>query len=99
MSADAHVNKTLIGKRNSDWVRWYLAFPRNQGVISYTPQTPFFADLEKARLGQIPWYQVLEEPGFLDTPLLVGGDVFAVPRELRPYIAGCYQQCRRDDGG
>jgi molybdate/tungstate transport system substrate-binding protein len=65
MSADAHVNKTLMGRRNGDWVRWYLAFARNQEVISYTPQSPFFADLEKARLGEIPWYQVLMEPGFV----------------------------------
>jgi molybdate/tungstate transport system substrate-binding protein len=65
MSADAHVNKTLMGERNGDWVRWYLAFARNEEVISYTPQSPFFAELEKARLGEIPWYKVLMEPGFV----------------------------------
>jgi molybdate/tungstate transport system substrate-binding protein len=65
MSADAHVNATLMGPSNGDWVRWYLAFARNQEVISYTPKSHFFADLEKARLGQMPWYQVLEEPGFV----------------------------------
>jgi molybdate/tungstate transport system substrate-binding protein len=65
MSADAHVNKTLMGPSNGDWVRWFLAFARNQEVISYTPQSPFFAQLEKARLGEIPWYQVLMEPGFI----------------------------------
>jgi molybdate/tungstate transport system substrate-binding protein len=65
MSADAHVNKTLMGQANGDWVRWYLAFARNQEVISYTPQSPFYAQLEEARLGEIPWYQVLMEPGFI----------------------------------
>ena len=65
MSADAHVNKTLMGASNGNWVRWYLAFARNQEVISYTPQSPFFAELERARLGEIPWYKVLEEPGFV----------------------------------
>jgi molybdate/tungstate transport system substrate-binding protein len=65
MSADAHVNKTLMGPRNGDWVRWYLAFARNQEVISYTPQSPFYSQLEQARLGKIPWYQVLTEPGFI----------------------------------
>lgn len=65
MSADAHVNKTLMGPGNGDWVGWFLAFARNQEVISYTPQSPFFADLEKARLGEIPWYKVLTEPGFV----------------------------------
>lgn len=65
MSADAHVNRTLMGPSNGDWVKWYLAFARNQEVISYTPQSPFFAQLEEARLGEIPWYKVLMEPGFV----------------------------------
>lgn len=65
MSADAHVNRVLMGRPNGDWVRWYLAFARNREVISYTPQSPFFAELEQARLGKIPWYQVLTEPGFV----------------------------------
>jgi molybdate/tungstate transport system substrate-binding protein len=65
MSADAHVNQTLIGPENGDWVRWYLAFARNQEVISYTPNSPFFAELERARLGEVPWYDVLTEPGFV----------------------------------
>lgn len=65
LSADAHVNQTLMGPDNGDWVRWYLTFARNEEVISYTPKSRFFADLEKARLGQVPWYQVLMEPGFV----------------------------------
>ncbi|HEY5319135.1 MAG TPA: extracellular solute-binding protein [Solirubrobacteraceae bacterium] len=65
MSADARVDKTLMGARNGDWVRWYMAFARNQEVISYTTQSPFYAELEKARLGEIPWYKVLMEPGFV----------------------------------
>lgn len=65
MSADAHVNETLIGPGNGDWVRLYLAFARNQEVISYTPSSHFFAELERARLGEVPWYEVLTEPGFV----------------------------------
>jgi molybdate/tungstate transport system substrate-binding protein len=65
MSADAHVNKMLIGPENGDWVRWYLAFARNQEVITYTPGSRFFAELERARLGEVPWYEVLTEPGFV----------------------------------
>lgn len=48
-------------------VRSYLAsrtIARNE-MVDYTPQSHFFADLEKARLGQLPWYQVLTEPGFV----------------------------------
>jgi molybdate/tungstate transport system substrate-binding protein len=65
MSADAHVNETLIGPQNGDWVRWYLAFARNQEVISYTPGSRFFAELERARRGEVPWYEVLTQPGFV----------------------------------
>jgi molybdate/tungstate transport system substrate-binding protein len=65
MSADAHVNETLIGPQNGDWVRWYLAFARNQEVISYTPASRFYTELERARLGEVPWYEVLTEPGFV----------------------------------
>jgi molybdate/tungstate transport system substrate-binding protein len=65
MSADAHVNQTLIGADNGDWVRWYLAFARNQEVISYTPKSRFFAELERARRGEVPWYRVLMLPGFV----------------------------------
>jgi hypothetical protein len=32
--------------------------------------------------------------GFLDTPVLVGGDGSAVPRTLRRYIDGCYERQR-----
>jgi len=65
MSADAHVNETLTGPQNGDWVRWYLAFARNQEVISYTPGSRFFTELERARRGEVPWYEVLTEPGFV----------------------------------
>jgi molybdate/tungstate transport system substrate-binding protein len=65
MSAGAQVNQELLGARNGNWARWFLVFARNEMVITYSPQSPFFADLEKARLGQVPWYQVLTEPGFV----------------------------------
>jgi hypothetical protein len=32
-------------------------------VIAYTPKSRFFNDLEKARTGEIPWYEVLSKPG------------------------------------
>jgi molybdate/tungstate transport system substrate-binding protein len=32
-------------------------------VIAYTPNSPFFSDLERARKGEIPWYEVLSEDG------------------------------------
>lgn len=65
MSADANVNRQLMGKKNGDWVRWYLTFARNAEVINYTPESKFFADLEQARLGKVPWYEVVSQPGFV----------------------------------
>jgi molybdate/tungstate transport system substrate-binding protein len=32
-------------------------------VIAYTPNSPFFNDLERARKGETPWYEVLTESG------------------------------------
>ncbi len=65
LSAGAQVNQQLLGPRNGNWASWFLVFARNEMVINYSPQSRFFADLEKARLGKIPWYQVLTEPGFV----------------------------------
>ena len=65
LSAGAGVNQQLLGPRNGNWEQWFLVFARNEMVITYTPQSRFFPDLEKARLGQLPWYQVLTEPGFV----------------------------------
>ena len=33
-------------------------------VIAYSPTSHFHLDLDKAKKGEIPWYQVLSEPGF-----------------------------------
>src|SRR5918999_3901954 len=33
-------------------------------VIAYSPNSRFFNDLERARTGEIPWYQVLSKQGF-----------------------------------
>jgi molybdate/tungstate transport system substrate-binding protein len=62
ISADAHLNRTLMGPRNGDWARWFLVFGRNEEVITYSARSRFFADLEKARLGEVSWYQVVMEP-------------------------------------
>jgi molybdate/tungstate transport system substrate-binding protein len=41
---------------------WLVKFASAEMVISYSPNSPFFNDLEKARNGEIPWYQVLAMP-------------------------------------
>jgi molybdate/tungstate transport system substrate-binding protein len=42
---------------------WLIKFASAEMVIAYTPNSPFFNDLERARKGEIPWYEVLSEDG------------------------------------
>lgn len=40
---------------------WLVKFASAEIVIAYTPTSPFFNDLEKARKGELPWYEVLSK--------------------------------------
>ncbi len=42
---------------------WLISFASAEVVIAYTPNSPFFDDLEKARMGELPWYEVLAKDG------------------------------------
>ncbi len=41
---------------------WLVKFGAAEMVIAYSPNSRFFNDLEKARTGEIPWYEVLSNP-------------------------------------
>ena len=41
---------------------WLIKFGSAEMVIAYSPKSRFFSDLEKARTGEKPWYQVLSSP-------------------------------------
>src|ERR671921_361072 len=43
---------------------WLVKFGSAEMVIAYSPKSRFFSDLEKARTGEIPWYQVLSKQDF-----------------------------------
>ena len=43
---------------------WLVKFGSAEMVIAYSPKSRFFSDLEKARNGEIPWYQVLTKQDF-----------------------------------
>ena len=45
-------------------VDWLLKFGSAEIVIAYSPNSPHFGDLEKARMGKIPWYDVVSQDGF-----------------------------------
>jgi molybdate/tungstate transport system substrate-binding protein len=44
-------------------VDWLVKFGSAEMVIAYTPRSRFFDDLENARTGEIPWYEVVSKPG------------------------------------
>jgi molybdate/tungstate transport system substrate-binding protein len=41
---------------------WLIKFGSAEMVIAYSPKSRFISDLDKARTGEIPWYQVLSNP-------------------------------------
>src|SRR5919112_2858181 len=43
---------------------WLIKFASAEMVIAYSPTSHFYSDLEKARKGEIPWYEVLSKQGF-----------------------------------
>ena len=63
ISADANVDKSLMGASNGNYVSWYVPFIRTSLVIGYNPNSKFAADFQAAASGSKPWYQVLEKSG------------------------------------
>ena len=45
-------------------VDWLLKFEAAEIVIAYSNNSPHFGNLEKARMGEIPWYEVVSQDGF-----------------------------------
>jgi len=60
ISASPAQNARLEGKTNGNWVSWYATFATSALVIGYNPKSRF-----AARLGSRPWYDVVNQPGFL----------------------------------
>ena len=60
LSASPAVNRTLQGSANGNWVSWYASFGSSPLVLGYNPSSKFAADLRTK-----PWYDVIDQPGFL----------------------------------
>jgi molybdate/tungstate transport system substrate-binding protein len=45
-------------------VEWLVKFASAEIVIAYSSVSHFHVELEKAKIGLIPWYRVLSQPGF-----------------------------------
>lgn len=44
--------------------QWLVKFASAEIVIAYLPNSHFYIDLEKVRMGEIPWYKVLSKQHF-----------------------------------
>ena len=60
ISASPTVNKTLEGSADGNWVSWYASFGSSPLVLGYNPSSKFAGDLRTK-----PWYDVIDQPGFL----------------------------------
>jgi molybdate/tungstate transport system substrate-binding protein len=43
---------------------WLLEFGSSEMVIAYSPNSPYYDDLEKAKKGDMPWYDAISKEGF-----------------------------------
>ena len=60
ISASPAVNASLGGSANGDWVSTYKEFGYSPLVLGYNPASKFAKDLKT-----MPWYEVVDLPGFL----------------------------------
>jgi molybdate/tungstate transport system substrate-binding protein len=60
ISASPAVNQTLEGPANGNWVSWYASFGSSPLVLGYNTSSRFAGALRMK-----PWYDVIDEPGFL----------------------------------
>jgi len=60
ISASPEVNQTLEGSANGNWVSWYAEFGSSPLMLGYNPSSKFAKALRTK-----PWYNVIDEPGFL----------------------------------
>ena len=60
ISASPSVNNTLEGTTNGNWITGYREFGRSPLLLAYNPASRFARSLRTE-----PWYDVVDEPGFL----------------------------------
>lgn len=65
MNTSTSNNNGGVGKSSStNLADWLIKFASAEMVIAYSPTSHFYSDLEKARIGEIPWYEVLSKQDF-----------------------------------
>lgn len=58
ISANPHVNDSLMGLAHGNWVDWFITFAQSPLVIGYNANSRFAADFKTK-----PWYEALQTPG------------------------------------
>jgi molybdate/tungstate transport system substrate-binding protein len=53
---------TKLIENNPSLAKWYIGFASDELVIAYNPKSQFAENFEKAKIGAVPWYQVLAKP-------------------------------------
>lgn len=64
ISADPDVNLLLMGPGPGPSAPWFFTLARTTMVIAYNSRSRFAPALLQTASGYVPWYQVLESPGF-----------------------------------
>ena len=65
ISSDANVMELVMGPANNDRARWYLPIFRSRTVIMHGTQSRFNNDIEAVRVGELPWYELMQRPGLV----------------------------------
>jgi molybdate/tungstate transport system substrate-binding protein len=65
ISSDANQMKLLFGSAENERARWYMTLLRSRTALLYSPHSRFADDFEAARIGKLPWYEVLLRPGLV----------------------------------
>jgi len=65
ISSDANQMKLLFGPAENERARWYMTILHSRTALLYSPRSRFADDFEAARIGRLPWYEVLLRPGLV----------------------------------
>ena len=57
------MNNTDNNGAKAPLAQWLVKFASAEMVIAYSPTSRFYNELEKARIGEIPWYEALSKQG------------------------------------
>ncbi len=64
LNNNADIGNQQRQRQQQPLAQWLVKFGSAEMVIAYSPTSKFHIDLDKAKNGQTPWYQILSQPGF-----------------------------------